>query len=93
MVIEYSYSLTAPLDIEVRRCNDGVLVFDNTANKTHLFGNEAWDLYLQIQQSGSSPFVVKLPDTQSIAVETEAGGFALLTLLDALESAGLLKKC
>lgn len=93
MFIEYSYSLTAPLDIEVCRCNDGMLVFDNAANKTHLFGDEAWDLYLQIQQSAPSPFVVKLPATQSIAVETEAGGFALLTLLDALESAGLLKKC
>lgn len=93
MEFEYAYSLTAPVDIEVRRCNDGVLVFDSGANKTHLLAKEAWDLYLQIQQSSSSLLVVTLPSTPPIAVDAEEAGVGLSTLLDALESAGLLRKC
>jgi len=85
------YSLCPGLRLEVRSCEDGVLVYDSTARTTHLIPPAAWGLFVSI--SKKPPEVMQHELDELNAATIPADGAGRLTMLHALERAGLIMRC
>lgn len=73
------------LNLDVRPCEDGILVYDNTARTTHLIHLAAWDLFVSLSQSNSAAAQFDLG-------ELDADN-SRLAMVNALERAGLITRC
>jgi len=73
------------LNLDVRPCEDGILVYDNTARATHLIHPAAWDLFVSLSQSNSAL-------ARFDPGELDAGN-SRLAMVNALERAGLIMRC
>jgi hypothetical protein len=73
-----SYSVVPDLELEVRPCIDGVLIFEGISRSTHLLSPAAWELFLAILDGKENDPV---------------GDDSRRQLIGALESAGLVSRC
>jgi hypothetical protein len=78
------------LNLDVRPCEDGVLVYDYAARTTHLIHPATWDFFVSLSQS--NPEAAQF-DPGELDAEIRADGTDHLTMLDALERAGLIMRC
>lgn len=83
--------LVLGLALAVRQCDDGILVFDGTRNLTHLIADEAWDLYCRLRDTYNytAQGEIALPSDGSF----QSADPVERAMLDALETAGLLRRC
>lgn len=75
----------------MRPCEDGVLVYDNTARTTHLIPPAAWDFFVSLSQT--NPAVVQYELGEFDAADMPTDGYGRLAMLNALERAGLIMRC
>lgn len=75
----------------MRPCEDGILVYDNTARTTHLIPPAAWDLFLSLSQANSAVSCCALDESSDSGIPIDDDG--RLAMLNALERAGLIMRC
>lgn len=88
--MEAIYSLRPDLKLDVRPCEDGVLVYDNTARTTHLIHPEVWDFFVTLLQT--NPVMIEC-DLSELKVDMPMDGHSRVVMLHALEHAGLIMRC
>lgn len=84
-----NYRADLHLQLVVRECDDGVLVFDGFSRTTHLISHAAWKLFDAISRAGNE--MCSPPQMHSRKLRDELG--ASRELLDALEAAGFVHRC
>jgi hypothetical protein len=87
--VEPKYRLRPSLKLEVRICDDGVLVFDHSSGATHLLDDTAWRLFQTITDSPAA-LVVPLSGDD---VPSDQGIHGCDEFMPALLSAGLVEQC
>lgn len=75
----------------MRTCEDGVLIYDSTARTTHLIPPAAWDLFVSISQKNPEVMQHELDELNAATISADGDG--RLTMLHALERAGLIVRC
>lgn len=78
------------LELAIRQCDDGILVFDGTRNVTHLIADEAWELYCRLRESDISAQGEITLTTDGSTHSADAGE---RVMIETLEAAGLLRRC
>lgn len=78
------------LNLDVRSCEDGILVYNHTARTTHLIHPAAWDFFVSLSQS--NPLTAQF-DLGELDAEIPADGNNRLAMVNALERAGLIMRC
>lgn len=78
------------LDLAIRQCDDGILVFDGTRNVTHLIAEKAWDFYCRLRDSDiyAKGKIALSSDGSNCSADAEER-----EMIEALETAGLLRRC
>lgn len=74
----------------MRPCEDGVLVYDNTARTTHLIHPGVWDFFVSLLQT--NPVVIEC-DLSELEADMPMDGHSRVVMLNALERAGLIMRC
>ncbi len=74
----------------MRPCEDGVLVYDNTARTTHLIPPAAWDFFVSLSQANPAVMACEL---STLDADMPADGDSRLAIVNALERAGLIMRC
>lgn len=75
----------------MRSCEDGVLIYDSMARTTHLIPPAAWDLFASISQKNPEVMQHELDELNAATIPADGDG--RLTMLHALERAGLIVRC
>ncbi len=88
--MEAIYSLRPDLKLDVRPCEDGVLVYDNAARTTHLIHPEVWDFFVSLLPT--NPVVIEC-DLGELTADMPMDGRSRVAMLHALEHAGLIMRC
>lgn len=89
--MEVTYSLCPDLSLDVRLCEDGVLVYDSMACTTHLIPPAAWDIFVSLSQT--IPAVVQCDLSEVDGADMSLNDSGRLAMLTALERAGLIMRC
>lgn len=74
----------------MRPCEDGVLVYDNTARTTHLIHPVVWDFFVSLLQTNPAVIECELRDFKA---DMPMDGHSRVVMLNALERAGLIMRC
>jgi len=91
--LEAIYSLSPDLKLDVRPCEDGVLVYDSMARTTHLIPPVAWDFFVSLSQTSPAVVQSELSEVDAVDMLLNDSDSDRLAMLTALERAGLIMRC
>lgn len=88
--MEVTYSLCHDLKLDVRPCEDGVLLYDKVSRTTHLIHPAVWDFFVTLSQKNSTEIACELID---LKVDMAPDDMSRSAMLNVLERVGLVKRC